>query len=437
MHKLVAFPLSKIFDPLVFSEKPGICPPLLKSTVEQRIDNCWKDYDCSGDRKCCQTVLGNGCLFPLPEPSIGETKIGICPKFAGFYKTYRINKCTNDRNCIDMHKCCDTAFGKRCLLPQLQSVKVENVQSTGICPPMISRKLPHAFDRCQDDLQCGKERKCCDTVNGKMCLLAENTNNLNIERAGICPDYSPGTGMLVYRCLYDTDCPDLHKCCNTQEGKDCILPSKAMDNMKPGACPLYIPKQQNFDLQKCTADSDCPGTSKCCNNKEGKVCLIAEMECNTKMMYLFHTEKPGNCPAFYGPHDDVDVLHKCNDDYDCAEMSKCCETNKGRTCIIPVELSDDNEMKNEFFCPDGEKTAILCANQSVCPADYSCFRNFCCKTHQKKPYKDLSERPGLCPTMINTASTAQDFECYLDSHCSAGKKCCDTPSGKSCLIPKI
>ncbi|KRZ31780.1 Whey acidic protein [Trichinella pseudospiralis] len=362
---------------LVFSEKPGICPPVLKSTVEQRVDNCWKDYDCSGEKKCCQTVLGNGCLFPLPEPSI---------------------------------------------------VKVESVQSTGICPPMISRKLPHAFDRCQDDLQCGKERKCCDTVNGKMCLLTENTNNINVERAGICPDYSPGTGMLVYRCLYDADCPDLQKCCNTQEGKDCILPNKAMDYMKPGACPLYIPKEQNFNFQKCTTDNDCPGTSKCCNNKEEKVCLIAEME---------YTEKPGNCPAFHGPPDDVDVLHKCNDDYDCAEMNKCCETDKGRACITPVELSDDNKIKNEFLCPDGEKTAILCANHSVCPAGHSCFRNFCCKTHQNKPYKDLSERPGLCPAMINTASTVQDFECYLDSHCGLGKKCCDTPSGKSCLIPKI
>ncbi|XP_003381716.1 WAP four-disulfide core domain protein 2 [Trichinella spiralis] len=52
-------------------EKSGQCPEIVGSILRERgaEDLCKVDYDCPSIRKCCETMLGKRCLFPIQTNS--------------------------------------------------------------------------------------------------------------------------------------------------------------------------------------------------------------------------------------------------------------------------------------------------------------------------------------------------------------------------------
>ncbi|KRX58780.1 Antileukoproteinase -like protein [Trichinella sp. T9] len=45
----------------------------------------------------------------------------------------------------------------------------------GFCPPFYGQPSLTSLDRCRGDVQCPGDRKCCQTLNGRVCLKPQTT----------------------------------------------------------------------------------------------------------------------------------------------------------------------------------------------------------------------------------------------------------------------
>ncbi|KHJ46491.1 WAP-type 'four-disulfide core [Trichuris suis] len=204
--------------------KIGRCPAFNGVPSSTPINYCYDDYDCSGNKKCCQTVLGKGCLIPDNDNGIGNgiVKPGSCPLLTGAITGRQVDTCSHDGDCFGERKCCNTFGGKLCLLPNYLS----ETKKPGNCPILLGARLPSASDHCQLDNECSGERKCCSTIAGNMCLIPDfgSTNGGN-QREGKCP-LMTGNKLPnpTDNCSSDSNCPPPRKCCDTIVGKNCLLP---------------------------------------------------------------------------------------------------------------------------------------------------------------------------------------------------------------------
>ncbi|XP_003374608.1 putative WAP-type 'four-disulfide core' [Trichinella spiralis] len=201
--------------------KAGTCPglPVPIDPDVQYTDRCWNDEDCSGDRKCCMSVVGKACMLPVETSD--ELRPGGCPGFFD-YGGIKTHHCQRDTDCSQPRKCCDTAKGKRCLLP---NEVISNQQKPGTCPTFYGIPDEDSFDRCKADFECPGSRKCCTTRSGKFCLLVDENSSEQIK-PGFCPPvYGIISPRAFNRCNNDADCTSNKKCCDTVSGRACMAPS--------------------------------------------------------------------------------------------------------------------------------------------------------------------------------------------------------------------
>ncbi|KAM5164710.1 antileukoproteinase-like [Mantella aurantiaca] len=106
-------------------EKPGKCPPrVMVCRPPTQRGECRDDGDCSQKRKCCSPKCVPMCFepeFPRPvrpdPPPPGKS----CPRFPrahcmpGFRDLMKRNRCQNDRECGRRQRCCNTPCEDRCL----------------------------------------------------------------------------------------------------------------------------------------------------------------------------------------------------------------------------------------------------------------------------------------------------------------------------------
>ncbi|KRZ93198.1 Antileukoproteinase, partial [Trichinella sp. T8] len=152
------------------SYKIGNCPILSTKMDENAQDACHKDEDCPGRRICCRTVLGRVCMYP--EKMIAVERKGRCPLFMGKVKLDARDQCVRFDDCDENRLCCQTISGKVCLKPELRPAKeMEKIRRE--CPKFFGPKFQNSIDRCDIDEDCERGWTCCDTAAGRRCLLPD------------------------------------------------------------------------------------------------------------------------------------------------------------------------------------------------------------------------------------------------------------------------
>ncbi|XP_053311758.1 perlwapin-like [Spea bombifrons] len=147
-------------------------------------------------------------------PSInGKTKEGFCPKPGVSLNatTPCVDNCSEDSDCAEDMKCCNTSCGLSCVYSE----------RPGFCP---FNDLPITGEvqepKCKSDFDCEKNTKCCARGSSHDCLPASR------EKPGKCPTVCK-LAISGPRCYSDHDCPDNLKCCNDC-GQRCIKPGKGL-----------------------------------------------------------------------------------------------------------------------------------------------------------------------------------------------------------------
>ncbi|KRZ19786.1 Antileukoproteinase, partial [Trichinella pseudospiralis] len=152
------------------SHKIGNCPILSVKVNEDAQDACHQDEDCEGRRICCRTIVGRVCMNP--EERIAVEREGRCPMFTGKVKLDARDQCVRHDECDEDRHCCQTVSGKVCLKPVHQPAR-EFERTDRECPKFSGRKLRDRIDRCDIDEDCEREWMCCDTAAGRRCLLPD------------------------------------------------------------------------------------------------------------------------------------------------------------------------------------------------------------------------------------------------------------------------
>nr|XP_048296951.1 antileukoproteinase [Myodes glareolus] len=100
--------------------KSGACPSRKPvKCLRREKPECDSDWQCLGEKRCCQVRCGFKCIDPLPIRRPVRTKPGRCPKVQGRCLMLNPpNKCERDGQCEGNYKCCQGMCGKICVLPQ-------------------------------------------------------------------------------------------------------------------------------------------------------------------------------------------------------------------------------------------------------------------------------------------------------------------------------
>ncbi|KFD58909.1 hypothetical protein M514_00072 [Trichuris suis] len=150
----------------------------------------------------------------------------------------------------------------------------------GECPPEWT--IPGPSRRCLIDFQCIEGYKCCNTVYGRGCVRAVQSELQPLPKAGFCP--SPAgpriQGKWSDRCYSDWNCVLNQKCCITPWGARCTEPSGSpspnnnINFLTPGLCPEVQPASFGSRIDFCFQDSDCAAGWKCCMGRFGLECKV-------------------------------------------------------------------------------------------------------------------------------------------------------------------
>ncbi|MEE6512491.1 hypothetical protein FKM82_019556, partial [Ascaphus truei] len=97
------------------AEKPGDCPvPTTSCAVNPSSKpKCTSDKQCPGIKKCCTPKCGQECTDPI------IVKPGTCPvleTFAPCTAPFSLPLCQSDINCPEEQKCCDYGCERKCVV---------------------------------------------------------------------------------------------------------------------------------------------------------------------------------------------------------------------------------------------------------------------------------------------------------------------------------
>ncbi|XP_033009901.1 WAP four-disulfide core domain protein 3-like [Lacerta agilis] len=165
---------------------------------------------------------------------------------------------------------------------------------------------------------------------GLLTLWAELTPTSGQKlpvKSGTCPALIQNNDTECGQfCSTDNSCPGSERCCQTGCGQQCMLPLEVY----PGYCPRLSPQPGQFANCSaiCNNDQDCASgylpRKKCCSNRCGKTCQVAE------------EEHPGVCPKRDLVNTFVPCNDTCRDDRECPLTQKCCFTGCSLGCLDSV-----------------------------------------------------------------------------------------------------
>ena len=420
------------------TNKPGKCPrvPQGDKDCDRKGDMCDRDTDCPGNRKCCFNGCQRDCRVPEAPKRI---KPGVCPAMNAINPNLcKITKdeCKMDDDCFGHLKCCFNGCFSECMKRPQPRPKPGMCPITDYIPP---ENCSDTEDKCMDDTQCQGRDKCCATGCLKECVTPPA-----VKKPGMCPilDYINPEDCEVTEdeCEEDSDCDGRDKCCDTGCIKECITPPI---EVKPGECPLVnfiSPELCTATEDECEYDNDCKGRDKCCATGCIQECVTppkGRPEINSTFVHVV-----GRCPKPWKGRDGVCDRRgdMCHDDNNCNETTKCCFNGCQKDCIEPIPVYKIGSCPKPWKGQDGicDRRGDMCSVDIDCEDSEKCCFNGCQRDCVKPHTRDLSERPGQCPSPWKEQPCDRRGDmCDTDDDCgdSAGNKCCHNGCQKDCAKP--
>ncbi|XP_075757391.1 WAP four-disulfide core domain protein 8-like isoform X1 [Pelodiscus sinensis] len=205
------------------------------------------------------------------------------------------------------------------------------------------------------------------------------------------------------------------------------LPVQQILQVEPGTCPVVVLRcKMHNPPNRCTSDSQCAGTDKCCDTGCGLDCIPTQEV----------TVKAGTCPWIKNKCQMINPPNTCKKDDDCPSIMKCCMSSCGKQCMNPNPSSSSVKSGT---CPVIPVKCKMHNPPNRCVSDSQCDgTDKCCETICGRSCVPPQQgKPGTCPDVrIHCAMHNPPNRCYFDSECPGFKKCCDTYCGKACVIPK-
>ncbi|XP_072031933.1 uncharacterized protein [Amphiura filiformis] len=230
--------------------KPGFCPALNLGELGRCVNECTADTECDGASKCCD----NGCAKVCRPARV--SKPGLCPVAPPLNPTEGpcaspesdATRCDSDVDCLDAQRCCFDGCQSVCVDPQPRA---------GFCPAEpTAEPVGVCVSDCLHDHECALPKKCCSSACGYSCVLPE------VPKEGICPlvDEAAPLGACVNHCFRDSECGDEEKCCSNGCGNVCQDPewgSCVKDFRK------YHNGETKLDVDNCNECTCVNGTLEC------------------------------------------------------------------------------------------------------------------------------------------------------------------------------
>ncbi len=431
--------------------KAGVCPEVSPDEIYECSSefkpDCFADYNCDGDMKCCQDGCNSVCAGPVTvvEPKSADSpKPGLCPSVSIETVGVCAESCYDDYACPDDQKCCSNGCGHSCM-PAYDP----GVHEFGECPPMVETGT--CPSECTVDLDCGELGICCYTGCGYACASPIIVDPLPYIPGPICPLLPEfATGPCADFCGFDYDCKEGEKCCSNGCGYECmpyieVLEPEPVGPVIPklGECPIVEPSGFGICVQECDGDNGCSGLKKCCSNGCGNTCMDPIMP---EVIPEPALPKLGECPIVE-PSGFGICVQECDGDNGCSGMKKCCSNGCGNTCMDPVmpEVLPEPALPKLGECPIVEPSGFgicvqECDDDSGCSGVKKCCSNGCGNTCMDPIMPEVLNEPavpklGECPILEPSGLGICVQECDDDSGCSGVKKCCSNGCGNTCMDP--
>ncbi|XP_033634885.1 uncharacterized protein LOC117296122 isoform X1 [Asterias rubens] len=444
--------------------KEGLCPAVSPDEIYECSSDakteCFADYNCDGDMKCCQDGCNSVCVGPstaVIEPEVTDSdspKPGLCPKVS--IETVGIceESCYDDYACPDDQKCCSNGCGHSCMPAYNPSV-----HEYGECPTMV--ETGDCPSECTVDSDCGRGI-CCYTGCGYACANPIIVDPVPVLPGPlhVCPLLPEFTaGPCADFCSFDYDCKEEEKCCSNGCGYQC-MPYTEIEIIEPervgpivpepvvpylGECPFVEPSSGfGICVEECNNDDGCSGGKICCSNGCGHTCMEPVTEFELKPVVL----KLGECPALEPAGFGFGIcIQECEDDSGCSGDKKCCANGCGRTCLDAF-IAPEPAAPKPGECPIPEDAGFgfgiciqECDDDSGCADEKKCCANGCGRTCLAPIIapEPAAPKPGECPIPEDAGFGFGICiqECDDDSGCADEKKCCANGCGRTCLEPII
>ncbi|XP_060554606.1 kielin/chordin-like protein isoform X3 [Ruditapes philippinarum] len=400
-------------------DRPGTCPtPVGGNAVGICLDECNADSECPYGEKCCSNGCGRVCM-----KAIGGGGRPCVHKGKTYQDGESFKDDCNTCNCNDGNAGC---------------TRMACPDRPGTCPtPVGGNNTGICLDECFADRDCRYGEKCCSNGCGRVCMTAIGGGGRPCIHKG--KTYQDGES-------FKDDC----NTCNCNDGIAGCTRMACPD--RPGTCPVPVESNSiGVCLDQCYADSECPYVQKCCNTGCGRVCMNAiggggrpcihkgktyqdgesfKDDCNTcncndgiaGCTRMACPDRPGTCPVPVESNSIGVCLDQCYADSECPYVQKCCNTGCGRVCMNAIGGGGRPCIHKGKTYQDGESFKDDCNTCNCNDGIAGCTRMAC------------PDRPGTCPVPVESNSIGVCLDqCYADSECQYGQKCCNTGCGRVCM----
>ncbi|XP_033634887.1 uncharacterized protein LOC117296122 isoform X3 [Asterias rubens] len=455
--------------------KEGLCPAVSPDEIYECSSDakteCFADYNCDGDMKCCQDGCNSVCVGPstaVIEPEVTDSdspKPGLCPKVS--IETVGIceESCYDDYACPDDQKCCSNGCGHSCMPAYNPSV-----HEYGECPTMV--ETGDCPSECTVDSDCGRGI-CCYTGCGYACANPIIVDPVPVLPGPlhVCPLLPEFTaGPCADFCSFDYDCKEEEKCCSNGCGYQC-MPYTEIEIIEPervgpivpepvvpylGECPFVEPSSGfGICVEECNNDDGCSGGKICCSNGCGHTCMEPVLPEPV-------IPKLGECPIVEPSSGFGICVQECDNDNGCSGEKKCCSNGCGNTCMDPLlpEVKGCKAIREEVlssrrlgaFIPDCTEEGLYVPLQCHGSTGYCWCVNEMGEEILETRRGPGEDRPdgfcevlpepvipklGECPIVEPSSFGICVQECDNDNGCSGEKKCCSNGCGNTCMDPLL
>lgn len=434
--------------------KNGTCPTLPPPELcVSDVDECFLDWDCFGNRKCCSNGCYTVCAVPLAASEKDQLPLGQlhaleavqCPEPVNPSCTFSMKHlCDESRDCVTGMVCCFDGCRRRC-------VKPKGTPDACPKPPENLLCLMGLRNTCFDEASCVKGTLCCHDGCRRRCKDPSQFSRGELgekPRSGTCPSLSPPSEFCPSdfdECKFDWDCEGpTKKCCSNTCYNVCIEPAVGAIEDKCPAAPSPSRRCHIGLLGQCSNDSDCSYIQGglCCYDGCRRRCATPGGFSDSLMV-----PRPGQCPILQPPEFCVADYDECQFDNDCFPGKKCCNNSCFRRCISPTfadvgSVAADYEIK----CPITTPSKICHLGlKNTCNNNNECVNGtYCCFTGCRRQCWDPEKRDsvqigkkGICPVLptIIPLCAADVHECFMDYDCVKDMKCCSNGCYRVCVPP--